>query len=87
MLVGNAVYPLFAFAEILEPGNLWLNFKDIPELSDRLEHLDGVTVLSAEELSQSPKIADLSQLTPVELREIKSWAPATIGEIVFNWWD
>lgn len=87
MLVGNAVYPFFAFTEILEPGNLLLNFKDIPELSDRLEHLDGVTVLSAVELSQSPKAADLSQLTPVELREIKSWAPATIGEIIFNWWD
>lgn len=81
-LLMNAYYPYIAFASLVEYGKII--FRDKPtNLSFSFPQYH---VLNAEELNTSCRSA-LEELSDIEIAQIKYWKPATIGEIVFNFWD
>lgn len=84
----HALLPLAAFAQAprdhvaLPPA-----FIDHPRLAQIIGESTGCPVLSTAELRQPLKPADLSQLTTAEHEQIRYWKPATVGELLFNYWD
>jgi hypothetical protein len=59
-----------------------------PELSAALwQTCPELTILERAEFLRPVNTADLSDLGYAELDQINYWKPATIGELVFNWWD
>jgi hypothetical protein len=47
----------------------------------------GFEVLAADALDTAVSRADLSLLDAAEQRQIRHCRPATVGEILFNYWD
>lgn len=62
-------------------------FTDYPSLANALTEITGMGVLTAAELHTPLARTDLSQLTPAEHRQISYWKPATLGDLLFNFWD
>lgn len=61
-------------------------FIDLPEEISSIAHPDFI-YLSSAELNAKYTQNDLAELSEVERGEIRYWKPATIGEIVFNYYD
>lgn len=83
----HAPLNLAAFVEVpgdqVEPP---LAFIDRPRVAQILSET-GFQVLTAAELSQPTASADLSDLTAREHEQVRYWKPATVGELLFNYWD
>ncbi len=87
-VLGHSNFPIFAFAEPREDYSCELVFRDMDSVSNLLEEMfPYVAVAKLEELSRQITDYDLSQLDRAELEQVKYWKPATIGQLVFNWWD
>lgn len=84
----HALLPLAAFAQVTRDHvTLPPAFIDHPRLARIVGETTGCLVLSAADLRQPPASADLSQLTAAEHEQIRYWEPATVGELLFNYWD
>ena len=83
----HALLDVVAFVEVpgdqVEPP---LAFIDRPRLAQILGET-GFQVLTAAELSQPIASADLSDLAAHEHEQVRYWKPATVGELLFNYWD
>lgn len=83
----HALLNLVAFVELprdhVEPP---LAFIDRLRLAQILSET-GFQVLTTAELSQPITSADLSGLTAQEHEQVRYWKPATVGELLFNYWD
>ena len=44
-------------------------------------------LLRGAELRAPPPDALVERLPACELKQVRYWKPATIGELIFNWWD
>ena len=87
-VLGHSNFPIFAFAEPREEYSYELVFRDMDSVFNLLEEMfPNVTVAKLDELSRQITDYDLSQLDRAELEQVKYWKPATIGQLVFNWWD
>jgi hypothetical protein len=62
-------------------------FTDYPPLADALTEITGMQVLTAAELHTPLARTDLSQLSQAEHQQISYWKPATLGDLLFNFWD
>jgi len=83
----NAHYPLVGFAEPLEDGSLTLMYLDVSDLEGPFVETGSWRVLKLSELQARILPETLSQLSEMELAQVKSWKAKTIGEVVFNFWD
>jgi hypothetical protein len=62
-------------------------FIDRPAPAEILCQTTDCRILSAADLNSSLSGADLADLSADEHREVSYWQPATIGELLFNYWD
>ena len=88
LVVGNSIFPVFAFADPSKSGYLHLEFIDAKALAQRFSELfPDVTVGSTSELNRKLNDEDLKELGPADLSQFDHWEPKTVGDVVFNWWD
>ena len=84
-LLLNIHQPFVAFAapntEVL---NFNFEFRDCPPLAQKLS---GYTVLSTDFLNSPVTQEAIALLSESEKQEVKYWAPQTLGQVVFNFWD
>jgi hypothetical protein len=91
----NKVYPIVAFAEPDEiekvhfggGGNTLLKFVESPRLEDVFRSFGNYTVLTKSQLHKPLGQEMCKQLSEVEMNQIKYWKPATLGHLVFQYWD
>ena len=83
----HTVVPFIAFARPRPDEDLAITFVDHPALGAAITGLTDVHVCTVAELDTSLSRADLSALRPVEHDQIRYWQPATVGEVLFNFWD
>jgi hypothetical protein len=63
-----------------------LSFVEASILASLYERLD-YTILSQDVLTMQLDQSHMKQLDVAELKQIRSWKPQTIAEVIFNWWD
>lgn len=83
----HALVNLVAFVQV--PGDRVappLEFIECSRLAQILGET-GFKLLSAAELRRPITSADLSDLTADEHEQVRYWKPATVGELLFNYWD
>lgn len=78
----NVYYPYTAFADSVKYGSIKFIDKPINFVYPFSEH----NLLGIKELNADWGDA-IKNLNNAEYTQIKYWNPATIGEIVFNFWD
>ena len=83
----NISYPLVAFSEPTKTGDMHIDFKDHQPLAQAVLHATKFRPLAIAELMRPLQQADLSGLNEAEHQQIDYWQPATIGEVIFNFWD
>ncbi len=90
----NSHYPFVAFTSQREISEQYLPFIDESKLSERFNQY--YKVLSSDQLNEplvynrkGKKIIVKNENTlhQVELEQLAYWQPATVGEVVFNYWD
>ncbi len=87
-VLGHSIYPLIAFAELASEQTCQLRFLDCPRIAATIQTLfPNLIIASLFELSQPIAESDFELLDDVERKQIRYWKPATIGQVVFNWWD
>jgi hypothetical protein len=80
--------PLIAFARESGPQAMTADpFIDRPALADILAQDTHCQVLSAPDLNSPLTEADMTDLTVAEHHQISYWKPATLGALLFNYWD
>ena len=82
-VVCHELLPLIAFVTV-PLVDFSLAFVSRPDLTPSFP---GFEALTPDALDTPVSRADLSLLDPAEHRQIRYWRPATIGEILFNYWD
>ena len=83
----HTVVPVIAFARPRPDEDLTITFIEHPALGAAITGLTDVHVCTAAELDTSLSRADLSALGPAEHDQIRYWQPATVGAVLFNFWD
>lgn len=83
----NSTYPLIAFAEPIGEGDMELCFCSQPEPADGFSKSGEFTCITLGELNTPVSELDLSELSDGEMKELRSWRPRNLGELVYNWWD
>lgn len=82
----NAHYPWLAFAET-DPQAQPLRFVSNTSLLDAWASFPEFRVLHLAYLEAAPTRKVIQNLNAAEHRQIESWRPERIGEILFNHWD
>jgi hypothetical protein len=83
----NAAHPLVAFAKVPADGQGTFEYVDCLKLAVAFREQGEYTVASSEELNQ-PLLSDMcGDLTPTELRRVRYFRPARVGDVIFNFWD
>lgn len=83
----HTALPLIALARPLDNGDVTITFVDQPDLAVAITDLTDAQVLAVEQLQTPLTAVDLSALEPGEHDQIDYWKPATVGELLFNFWD
>lgn len=83
----NASYPLIAFAALRDEGETRLEFVDDEPLAAAFNALSPFRALSVAELKRPFGPEDLASLNEAECQQVTYWQPATVGDLVFNFWD
>jgi hypothetical protein len=84
----HRLLPLLAIAEPRPAGDSGpITFIDQPDLATAIADTSGLEVLAQEQLGTPVSRADLTGLDPDEHQQINYWKPATVGELLFNFWD
>ncbi|MCT9076504.1 hypothetical protein [Streptomyces fulvoviolaceus] len=83
----HAHLPVVAFTDTLPvSGRPLSGFVDPPTWVAGFEAV-GLRPLPVDELSTPMSRVDVSELTKVELDEIRYWRPDALSDLLFNWWD
>lgn len=83
----HAHFPWIAFAEPLLDHSSTISFIDWPAGVEQFRSCSEYTILTRQRLLEPVSKQDTSKLAAAELKEMKYWRPATLGEVVFNFWD
>lgn len=83
----HVTVPFIAFARPLADGDINLTFVEHPEFAAALAGLTDTRILTADQLQVPLSQADLSALDRAEHDQIGYWKPATVGDVLFNYWD
>ncbi len=81
------VLPVIAFAHPRTEDGMALTFLDHVLLSNAIQAISDLRVLSISVLNVPLGQVDLGNLSPHERREIVAWNAHTVGEVLFNFWD
>jgi hypothetical protein len=79
--------PVVALAEPLSPGKTALSFVDRENLAEAFTDVAAFSVMTVQELHTPAAVVDLSELSRAERDQINYWKPATLGDLLFNFWD
>ena len=83
----NAIRPIIAFAKCAAEGQVTLEYIDCPKLADAFLEVGEYTIATSEELNR-PLIREMCQnLAPAELKRVRYFRPARVGDVIFNYWD
>lgn len=88
----NAHHPWLALAEPTDvaefgPRAFAQQSAEVIVLTQALQKIPNVRVLDIALLEAAPKPAVLAGLWACEVKQIRSWKPQRIGDIIFNTWD
>jgi hypothetical protein len=84
----NCHFPVVGFALPPSVGDIGpLRFVDCDGLADALKASGEYEVSSRAELERAVNREDLYQLLPAEIEQAEYWRPASVGDVVFNFWD
>ena len=83
----HVTVPFIAFARPRAGDDATVTFVDHPGLAAVLDTLTDARVLTADQLGIPLSQADLSALDRAEHDQIGYWTSATVGELLFNFWD
>lgn len=83
----HVTLPLIVFVRPRTSGDVTVTFIDQPDLAAAITNLTDAQILTAEQLRTPLSQVDLSALDPAEHDQIGYWKPATVGELLFNFWD
>ena len=83
----HVTVPFIAFARPRAGGDATLTFVNHPGLAAVLADLTDARALTVDQLGTPLSQADLSALDRVEHDQIGYWKPATVGELLFHFWD
>ncbi|MEW2443624.1 hypothetical protein [Micromonospora marina] len=83
----HVTVPFIAFTRSLADGDIVLTFLDHHGLAAALAGLTDARSLTADQLHTPLTQVDLSALYRAEHVQIGYWKPATVGELLFNYWD
>ena len=86
-MLRHVTVPFIAFARPRAGGDATLTFVNHPGLAAVLADLTDARALTVDQLGTPLSQADLSALDRAEQDQIGYWAPATVGELLFNFWD
>lgn len=92
LVLCNAHYPWLGLVEpngLVEDGSPIFDprWKDVPALAQALEAFSEFRVLDVMYLESLPEPQMLLHLWEGEVKQIRSWKPRNIGDIIFNTWD
>jgi hypothetical protein len=79
--------PVVALAEPLSPGKFALSFVDRGVLADAFTDVAAFRMMTVQELHTPTALVDLSELSGAEHDQINYWKPATLGDLLFNFWQ
>ena len=79
-IFANAIHPYIGFAAVAEDSII--TYMDMPLLQAEFA-AHSYTVLTKEEL-ESPFLLNEHNLGEEEIRQVRFWRPATLGEVIFN---
>ena len=79
-LIQNCFVKILAFKKI-DSENIFLNKESIESAIHSLD--SEINVLDSSQLSQKIQFEQLNGLSKLELKEVKYWLPASIGEMLF----
>ncbi|WP_042221025.1 hypothetical protein [Oceanobacillus manasiensis] len=81
----NQYYPYLAFASELNFENI--EFIDRPDIQGQLSSF--YQIIEERKLKEpfNQDVINQSKLNSAELEQIAYWKPATIGQVIFHYWD
>ena len=86
-LLCNAGFPVLAFTTALFDKR----FVDMPQMTEEFSQIGEFKPLLADYLNQplikEPNSNFLALLSESEMRDIMSWSPDRVGDVIFNEWD
>jgi hypothetical protein len=83
----NTVYPVIGFANCPSEGQVSLEYVDCQTLAQAFRTLGDYIILPSEDLNR-PLVREMcSELTPSELKRVRYFRPARVGDVIFNYWD
>jgi len=85
--VGVICHQLLPWLALVRPPDGSLTFRSYPVLAGALHLAAPWRLLDTKTLGTRVSRLDLSTLDPGEREQIAFWQPATLGELLFNWWD
>ncbi len=59
----------------------------VPEIEEALRSSGAFRILASDELRKPLELIDTSSLDQAECRQVAYWKPATLGQLLFNYWD
>ena len=83
----HTTLPFIAFARPQANGDVTVTFIDHRDLAAAITKLTDAQGLTVDQLRTPLSQVDLSALDPGEHDQINYWKPATVGELLFNYWD
>ncbi|GIF61989.1 hypothetical protein Ais01nite_00240 [Asanoa ishikariensis] len=85
--VGVVCHELLPWLALVQPPDGSLTFRSEPRLAGALHLSAPWRLLDRKTLGTRVNRLDLSTLDRGERDQIAFWQPATLGELLFNWWD
>ena len=83
----NSTRPIIAFAKCPAEWQITFEFIDCPKLAAAFLEVGEYSIATSEELNR-PVLRELCKnLAPAELKSVRSFRPARIGDVIFNYWD
>jgi len=84
----NSVRPIIAFAKCTE-GQIRFEYEyiDFPKLAGMFLEVGEYIIPTSEELNH-PLLREMCKnLAPAELKRVRYFRPARVGDVIFNYWD
>jgi len=83
----NSTRPIIAFAKCPAEGQITFDYIDCPELAAAFLEVGEYSIATSEELNRPLLRAMCKNLAPAELKRVRYFRPARVGDVIFNYWD
>lgn len=83
----NAVFPVLAFAKPPKEGQVSFDYVDCPKVAREFKSVGDYSIATAAEMNEPLVRHHYKDLAPFEVKRIRYFRPARVGDVVFNSWD